>query len=163
VTGPGAEILGLELDPNLVHIARREIFESSDSFTSEGRIQGKVQIVEGDCKKMMFGCKHGMQRFPPEYFDVINIGVAMPVNEIEVDCLKNGGLLLLPACSGSKDPQVGKPAPVRVKIQATFQAWRKVNGELMRIPISAKGGGSVKCNFISADASNNYTSSLSAP
>jgi protein-L-isoaspartate O-methyltransferase len=141
MTGPGAEIWGLELDPDMVHIARRELCESKDTF-SEGWTEkcSKIRVVRGDMQHMLAGSPAAivpessleeLEPFPSMYFDVIVLGVAVSsVPERVVECLNEGGVLVA-AAQVEGSPMIHDDGATRRRSQ--FQVWRKEGGAIRRL------------------------------
>jgi len=137
MTGSDAEVWGLESDPEMAKIACTEIFNSSDSFaipagdhlrTVEWR--NKITIANGDVQEMVYK-KEGQRElhaFPKNFFNVINVGVAMPVTERLVECLKEGGVLILPEAQEKSECQ-----DVQTRVPAIFRILKKQHAEMVDI------------------------------
>jgi len=141
MTGPGAEICGLELDPDMVHIARRELCDSKDTF-SEGwaNKRTKIQVARGDLQHMLAGSPstvasesslEELEPLPSMYFDVIVLGVAvLSVPERVVECLSEGGVLVVPA-QVEVSPVVYDEGATRKR--SHLQVWRKEGSAIRRL------------------------------
>merc|ERR1712141_688762 len=83
--------------------------------------------------------RSSMEAFKKDFFDVVNIGCAMPVPDRVGQCMREGGVLLIPEpacekrasaeCDGD-EKQAKQKEEAECKSDARFAVYKKINGEL---------------------------------
>jgi len=142
LTHSTAEIFGIDLHEGAVEEGRK-VCNEEDTFPGlpadrRLEVKKKIQIEEGDLVRMSHSPhQQDMDFFPVDFFDVVNVGAALPMEQLAKteECMRDGAVLLIPITTALPDDaevadSSGDNADNDGRCPVEFNVFKKSDGKL---------------------------------